>query len=62
MGDIYLCAGLLMVARRALLVLAAAPVQVQPELLHLVRVAVVLVARHTRHEVLANGAVVQRLC
>ena len=37
------------------------PFQVEPELLHLVRVAVVLVARHTRREVFANGAVVQRL-
>ena len=34
---------------------------VEPDPPHLVRVAVVLVARHTRHEVLANGAVVQRL-
>ena len=41
--------------------LAAAPVQVEPELLHLVRVAVVLVARHTQVKVLAHGAVVPRL-
>ena len=38
---------------------------VEPDPPHLVRVAVVLVAhhttRHTRHKVLANGAVVQRL-
>ena len=41
--------------------LAAAPVHVEPELLHLVRVAVVLVARHTQVKVLTHGAVVPRL-
>ena len=47
---------LLGVARRHRL--PAAPVQVEPKLLHLVRVAVVLVAGHTQVKVLANRAVV----
>ena len=41
--------------------LAVAPVQVEPKLLHLVRVAIVLVAGHTQVKVLANRAVVARL-
>ena len=41
--------------------LAPAPVKVKPKLLHLVGVAVVLVASDTEVEVLADGAVVPRL-
>ena len=50
---------LLGVARRHRL--PAAAVQVEPKLLHLVRVAIVLVAGHTQVKVLANGAVVPGL-
>ena len=38
-----------------------APAPVKPKLLHLMGVAIVLVAGHTQVEVLANGAVVSRL-
>ena len=41
--------------------LAPAPVKVEPKLLHLVGVAVVLVASHAEVKVLADGAVVSRL-
>ena len=41
--------------------IAAASVQIEAQLLHLVGVAVVLVAGHAKVEVLADGAVVARL-
>ena len=41
--------------------LAPAPVKVEPELLHLMGVAVVLVASHAEVKVLTDGAVVSRL-
>ena len=41
--------------------LAPASVKVKPKLLHLMGVAVVLVASHTEVKVLADGAVVSRL-